>query len=312
MFPSKDTRKLLSLMQRKIFNLKSFSDCTLSFYLTLFAALVLLSGCASIKREKVEFINPYTILSVEKTDPDAAELKGVALRLKKQDAPVVYNDIVQVYTQISEGTAIPVNVKKSRKVIFKSGKSPETFQIVTETNTTKSNLREGIEEVEVDSRGQIIKFIKGEFTTKHGKMTFLSHKRSPIFPEKKVKVGDKWSYEEQLEMKFDSSLISRKSEKPDDIKVNCVLTGFALVQGRRCAVIKSRTVTKRVEHYSTLWKEMKFNVNIYVYETLYFDYQRGILAGSITKTDSYSTSEKLDFSDMSRSQSISVIEKKDE
>jgi len=48
------------------------------------------------------------------------------------------------------------------------------------------------------------------------------------------------------------------------------------------------------------WKDMTFNVNIYVNEILYFDYKQGVLVGTITKTDSYSTSKKLDFSDISK------------
>jgi len=288
---------------------EDFAPSMLSLLLILFS-LFLSSGCSTIKREKIAFIDSNTILPVKKTTPDLSEKKGILLRLKKQKNPVIYKDIVQIYTQISEDTAIPVDVRKSRKVTFRDGSTPSTFQIVTETTTSKSNLRQGIEEIEVDPRGQIIKFIKGEFTTKHGKMTFLSHKRTPTFPEKAVCVGDKWSYEEQLEMKFDSSLISRKSEKPDNIKVDCLLTGFVVLGGRRCAEITTRTVTNRVEHYSTLWKDMVFNVKIYVDEVIYFDYKRGIIAGSVTKTDSYSTSEKLDFSDVSRSQSISIIEKK--
>jgi hypothetical protein len=268
------------------------------------------SSCSTIKRTKVLFISPDTVLKVKKTAPDIAEKKGVLLRLKRQKEPVVYNDIVQIYTQISEGTAIPVDIRKSRKVIFEDADSPENFRIVTETTTTKSNLREGLEEIDVNPRGKIVKFIRGEFTTKHGKMTFLSHKRTAMFPENRVVVGDKWSYEEQLEMKFDSSLIARKSEKPDDINVDCILTGFVVLNGRRCAEIKTRTVTKRIEHYSTLWKNMVFNVNIYVDEIIYFDYKRGVIVGTVTKTDSYSSSKKLDFSDVSRSQSISLIEKK--
>jgi len=298
MFYVKNYKQLLSFKEQ------------ISLAMFLISAAVFLSGCATIHREKIAFINPSTVLLAEKTSPNEIEKKGVVLRFKRQEKPIIYNDIVQVYTQISGETAIPVDVRKSRKIIFKKNRSPEVFHIVTETTTTKSDLRQGIEDMEVDSRGQIVKFIKGEFTTKHGKMTFLSHKRSPVFPDKKVVVGDKWSYEEQMEMRFESSLISRKSEKPDEIKVDCILTGFTVLQGRRCAVITSRTVTKRIEHYSTLWKDMTFNVNIYVDEILYFDYQQGIIAGTVTKTDSYSSSEKLDFSDVSRSQSISIIEKK--
>ena len=279
---------------------------TLSFFTVL---LFIFSGCSTIHRTKVEFIEPNTMLTPVKLKPDNSEKKGVLLRFKVQNSPLVYNDLIQIYTQIDKDTAIPVEVKKTRTVTVKKDKNSDSFSVTTETKTTESDLRQGIEKIKIDSRGKILEFIKGEFNTKHGKMTFLSHTRGPMFPAKKVAIGDKWSYDEKLEMKFDSTLISRKSEKPDEIKVDSMLTGFALVGGRRCAVISSRTVTKRVEHYSALWKDMTFHVNIYVDETIYFDYKRGVIAGSVTDTDSYSTSKKLDFSDNSRSQSISILEK---
>ena len=301
----KNRLKTLKKGIKPLHSVMSGVSCML-FFAVLFSFC---SGCATVQRKKIEFINPYTILPVTRVAPDDSESKGVLLRLKAQPLPVVYKDIVQIYTQIEGDSAIPVDITKFRELSFKEGSSPKSFILSTKTTTNESESRSGTEEIELDSRGAIVNFIKGEFTTKYGEMTVLSHKRSALFPAKPVSVGDKWDYTEEVEMKFDSTLVSRENDMPDKIKVECQLQGFALFDGLRCAVISTKTITRRVEHYSTFWKDVDFDVNLYTNEIIYFDYKRGLILGSTTKTDSYSNSKKLDFSDVSRSQSITILEK---
>lgn len=274
----------------------------------LLPLIIILPGCASLnlQRKKIEFTDPVNILQYKSVKPNADESKGILLRLSKTDRPAIYKDYYQIYTQISDGNAIPIYINKKRKVTFSKGKENNSFYTLTETSTDNKS-ESGLEKILVDDRGEIIEFIKGEFKTSKGSINFISHTRTPVFPENRVRTGDKWSYEETLEMELDSLLISRKSEKPDNIKVSCKLEGFAIVSGKRCAVISASTVAKRKEHYTTLFKEMKVNVNIFVNEKIFFDYINGINLGVITKTESFSVSENLDFSDHSRSQSVSVL-----
>ena len=287
---------------------KSYPPVTILFSLFL-GLLFFCSGCASLERKKVEFLNPYTILPVTRVAPDDSESKGVLLRLKPQPAPVTYREVMQVYTQIKDGTAVPLDITKIQELSFKEGSSSNSFILSTKTNAMGSDSQTGSEELELDSRGAILNFIKGELTTEYGDMIFLSHKRSAIFPAEPVAVGDKWSYDEEVEFKFDSAFVDRTTKEPDKIGVECKLDGFALFDGVRCAVISTKTITHKAEHYSALWKDMDLDINIYANEIIYFDYKHGLVLGRTMKTDSYSTSKSPEFSDISRSQSVSIIEK---
>ena len=277
---------------------------------SLFLGLLFLcSGCASLERKKVEFINPYTILPVTRVAPDESESKGVLLRLKPQPHPVTYREVMQLFTQIKDGTAVPLTMTKQEELSFKEGSSSDSFILSSRTKVLENDSQVGSEELELDSRGTILNFINGKLKTEYGDMVFLSHKRSAIFPTEPVSIGDKWSYDEEVDMKFDSAFVDRTTKEPDKISVECKLDGFALFDGIRCAVISTKAITHKLEHYSALWKDMDFDINIYANEMIYFDYKRGLVLGRTMKTDSYSTSKSTEFSDISRSQSVSIIEK---
>ena len=279
--------------------------------LILTSVMLLFSGCASMSRKRVpvKFSDPADIVVYKTLPPDANEKKGVLLRLKPQVVTVKYHDDIQIFTQIKDNTAVSINIPKTRIITYDKGEKPGTFYINTVTITEKDGMKRGDERILVDSRGKILKFVKGDFITERGTLKFLSRTRTSIFPEKPVVVGDSWKYEESLMDVYDSWMISKKSDKPQKINITCTLKGFADFKGRRCAVISTRTVTSREEVYSTLLKDIKIRINIYMQETDLFDYRTGIYVANVTKTNSFSTStgEDKGFSDESKTQTVSKL-----
>jgi len=271
----------------------------------------LFSGCAVLFRDRVpvKFIKPSEKVQYKMVQPDENEKNGVDLRFWMKRKPLFYKDSSQIFTQVKDGSALPLRLETRRKVSFEKGKAPGTFYMITKTSGQRIEDL-GYEQILINKRGAILKFIEGRFQADNGSVKFLSHTRTPIFPANSVRIGDTWSYNETMETVLDSSYLKKKSNGPDKIKVNCELKGFAVFNGRRCAVIHSRAVTSRNERYETWFKELKIHVNVFADEILFFDYKQGIILGTITKTESYSVSEKKDFSDESRSQQISYLEKK--
>ncbi len=161
-----------------------------------------LSACASLslRRSKIVFMDPKSILPYEPDEPTDEEKGGVLLRLKPSRNALTYEDAIQIFAQIEKDTAIPLEMNKRRTVTYAEGDKPGVFKSVVETfNDDGTKLgEEGFMET---PRGGIVRFLKGELESKSGKVTILSHAREAIFPVKKVRIGDKWSYEETLRTK---------------------------------------------------------------------------------------------------------------
>lgn len=278
--------------------------------LSLFTGAVLLlfiTGCASLNTERaVVFTDVSTVLHYKNVESDAFEKDGLRLRLYQQNKVLKYIDQLQVYTQITGEKGVAVNIDKTRKIIYSPGTSIDNFLITTETKS-KDLSETSKEQLLMSNRGEIMKFITGEFQSQKGLIKILSWTRTPIFPEKIIKTGHVWSYMETIKIKLESFWITRNVEGPEKIKVNCKLVGFAELKGRRCAVIETQAVNSKNESYTALFKTMKLNIKTHITEKIFFDYKRGLEIGRISKTSSFTHSEDLSFSDVSRSQSISVI-----
>ena len=276
---------------------------------TIIAAV--LSGCATLisQREEINFINPQEIIHPKIVQPNTKEQQGVLLRVQMSDTPLIYSSTTQIYSQIDATTAIPLNADKTVKQIFEKGKESGTFFITTETGTEKDS-EYGSEKFLINTKGEIIRFVNGSFNSSSGKVTLLSHTRTRLFPDKPVKIDDTWQYDETINTQLDSLLLSENSESPDTIKVKCHLTGFAEVNGYRCAVISTRTISHKKTLYKTLFKNIKLKINLYASEIIYYDYKRGITIARITRARSFSSNEDASFCDESQFQSIYIIQKK--
>ena len=270
--------------------------------------LTLLAGCASLNTEPqtIAFTNVPDILHYKNLEPNSFEKEGINLRWYQQNKVLEYLDQLQIYTRITAGKGVAVNVDKTRKVIFSPGTAIDNFLISTETKS-KDLTETSSEQLMMNNRGEILKFITGEFQSRKGLIKILSWTRTPIFPEKPVKIEQSWFYIETMKIKLESFWLTRKVEGPDKIKVHCKLVGFAELKGRRCAVIETRAVNTKNENYTALFKTMKLNIKTHLSEKIFFDYKRGLEIGRISKTDSFTISEDLSFSDVSKSQSISLL-----
>lgn len=281
------------------------------FRLCCLGLLVWASGCASIdaKRGPIVFTDTREAIADKKIEADAFEQEGIKLRLYQQNKVLKYQDHLQVFTQISGNEGTGIDLKKNRKIIFSPGTSLDNFLITTETES--ENLTEtSQEQLLMSNRGEILKFITGEYQSQKGKIKILAWSRTPIFPKKAVKIGDKWSYVEEIKVKLESFWISRNVEGPEKLIINCKLTGFTLFKGRRCAVIETQAFNTKSESYTALFKTMKLTIKTNITEKIYFDYKRGLELGRITKTNSFTTSQDQSFNDTSQSQSISVIDER--
>jgi len=269
----------------------------------------LFAGCATmeLKRSKIYFVDTDKVLPYEKVEPNALEKKGVLLRIKPAES-LHYRDKIQVFAQVIGDTAVPVDIEKTRTVIVSKPEDAKEkgYKVVVLTKA-KDGADVGKEVFYEDARGKLLKFVSGVFERDAGKLKILSRSRGAIFPEEKVKIGDKWSYEESMSSEMQGTWVSQKSESPTKIKVKCELNGFAVVNGRRCALITATTVSSGKQEYHAFWKQYTVKIDIYAKETVLFDYERGVEVGTITKSDSFSVSEDGGFSDISKTLAISKL-----
>jgi len=273
------------------------------------AAVILLAGCASLDMNlKPVSFTPYSkLIKFKKVDPDESEKDGVLLRLCRQDKMIVYTDFMELYTHINEDdNGLYFSEWKRRKVTFSPGLSIDDFEIKTVTES--SQLDETSENILLMSnRGEILKFVKGGYNNSKGTLKITDWKRSPVFPEKKVKIGDSWKYTEEMKLELKSYWITRNVKGPDEIEVVSRLTGFAEVNGHRCAVIETMAFSNKNESYTALFKTMNLTLRTYITEKIFFDYKQGIEVGRVTKTVTNSFTKDMSYSDMAKSQMISVL-----
>ncbi|MBN1863921.1 MAG: hypothetical protein JW808_03375 [Victivallales bacterium] len=266
------------------------------------------SACAGIKTERREvfFAEPKTVLGYKTVEPDKLESEGLRLRVYRQDKLLEFNDTLTVFTRVEDGKGDAVEFNKHRKVLHSPGRSIDDFLVTTET-TCDQLSEKSTEQIFMSNRGELLEFIEGEYKSRKGNIRILSWERDPVFPEEPVKVGDEWAYNEKMQIELQSFWITRNVEGPESIKVNCRLAGFVDYQGRRCALIQTKTLDNRDENYTAMFKTMKLNIRSVVSQTLLLDYKRGIFPASITDTKSFSSCGEHQFFDSSTSRTLSLL-----
>ena len=267
------------------------------------------AGCTSFKMNlKPVSFTPYSkLIKFKKIEPNEQEKNGILLRLYQQNKVIVYTDFMELYTHINEDdNGLYFSEWKRRKITFSPGLSIDDFELKTITESSQLNeVSENI--LLLSNRGEILKFVKGGYNNPKGTLTITDWKRSPIFPEKKVKIGDAWKYTEQMKLQLKSYWISRKVTGPDEIEVLARFTGFSEVNGHRCAVIETMAFSNKNESYTALFKTMNLTLRTHITEKIFFDYKRGIEVARVTKTVTNSFTKDMSYSDMSKSQMISVL-----
>ncbi|MBU1862734.1 MAG: hypothetical protein KKH94_03595 [Candidatus Omnitrophica bacterium] len=287
---------------------------TTSIVSTIFftCSLFLLPGCAglSFKRVSVDFENPYARLEIVQAEPTKEEIAGVVLRIfAPHQGHHTYGEEMIMFAQIAGDEGIRLHVKKHRKDTYHTVRK-NAFIVQSETKFEHSTEKL-VSELELNSRGGIVRFINGSHHSKMVRLTIKNWKRTPMFPEGQVKIGDCWNWEEVMDVRLKLFLIKEKKPTPYIIRAKSTLAGFAWVGGIRCAVIKTIAVEQKRQHLKFLFKNIDLNINTQIEEQTYLDYATGTVVVQIVTTLNRTESSDALLSDISRSQSIVYLSSAD-
>lgn len=278
-----------------------------SNFLLLFLVVSFSSSCVSLQIAEVRFENPSARLGVVPVDPTPQEAAGVQLRiLPPPESLIRSREEHTLYARIKNGKGIQMQIVMDRTDRFQPGSRPDSFVVLSDATFQKRKGRL-LEEVEMSSRGEILRLIQGLHRSKLGNFKITNWTRTPVFPSKPVQGGEEWSYEEKMEVRIQSRWIQEIDPQPYEMKATSRLEGFAQVRGRRCAVIKTRTFQIKHEHLKALFKELVFDIHTQIEETTYLDYANGVAVGRITETKSFTKGINFPMADTGRSQSIFYI-----
>lgn len=270
--------------------------------------LILLSGCAtfSYRTADVSFEDPLTRLEIVTSEPTLEERSGVLLRMNAPpDGKLRFREETRLYVQIKENRGKEVRLDAARVETYKPGASPETYLLRAESNID-GHAGAIVEEAEVTTRGEIVKFIQGRHDSKEGKFDITAWTRTPVFPENPARTGDSWNYEETMAMKIDSFWVKQKDNVPYRLDAKSTLTGFAQVKGVRCAVIETEAKQIQTQRMKVLWKDVLLYIRANIRETTYLDYQGGKVLGRITRAETFTNSADSKVNDHSLSQTVSI------
>lgn len=279
-------------------------------YNIIILTIIFIAGCATLqmKFEEVRFEEPTKFLEIKNSEPTPDETFGIMLRFSKpKNSKLEYLEKTQIFVQIEKKEGLPISFTTKNEQIFLDGKAPDSWIVRNISTVEDSPDQKSDTEIEMNSRGEILRFIRGEHMTKDGKLIIQNWTREPIFPDFPVKPGDKWKYKESIDAKLDSFWIKRENESPDSAEASCVLEGFADVNGKRCAVISSRIKCVKEEKISAIFKKIQLRVTSFGTEKMYFDYNSGYIIGKIVETKHFTISAKGDFSDYTESQTLTIL-----
>ncbi len=164
------------------------------------------------------------------------------------------------------------------------------------------------EKMTVSPNGAVKEFIKGEHRSKLGKFDVTEYKRTPTFPGHPVKVGESWTYEEDLSIKIHSFWVKQKKPSKKKIITQATLKGFTTAAGRRVAVILTESQEKSLEEFSFLFKDIQIDVDSKIEEVIYFDYAAGIIVRRLTNALTNSAVVGTSISDVGKSQMYFYLE----
>jgi hypothetical protein len=268
--------------------------------------LVIVVGCAGfpLKTTDVIFEDPYAKLLIHKVEPNLEEKLGVELKIVPPPTGVEKSrEENTIYALIKNGKGLQLKFTLNHLDRYTDGSRPDSFILLSET-TLEGEKGSLLEEKEISQQGEILKFIRGFHHSQIGKFKITKWTRTPVFPKGKIKIGDKWSYEESMEVEIDSKWIKEIDPTPYLMKAESILEGFAMVRDKRCAVIHTKTEQRKHEHFKILFKTFKFDIEAKIEERMYLDYQTGTLRAKITQTSSRTSGEKMPMTDAGQSQSL--------
>ncbi|MDD5085852.1 MAG: hypothetical protein PHE61_07420, partial [Candidatus Omnitrophica bacterium] len=268
--------------------------------------LLSVGGCAymSSKNEPVSFNDPALVLKITESKPTPEESNGISLRLLVPPKNEIHaEEDLKVYSQLHDGRGLSLNLRQKITVTYKPVAGKDSY-IQHTVITFEGEGGKVTEALEISPRGEIVRFIEGHHKSKIGKFRILSESRTPMYPEGPVKIGDKWRYEEKVDARLESFWIKEENPTPYNLQADSQLTGFAQVNGHRCAVIKTTSTQTKTEIMKILLNTVTVDIRSAVEETAYLDYANGILIAKVTQTRSHSLFPSLNMEDDGVSQSI--------
>jgi hypothetical protein len=283
---------------------------TLARFLSLIfftSVLLPLYGCAGLDFHvaDVAFENPLQRLGVVNVEANSEEQKGVLLRLKPPPANILKSrEETTLYALIpqKENQGVQVKLTELQTSSYAPGDRPNSCRVRSESLIKKQSgaiIDKLIDELEVTDRNEIVKLIQGLHDTRSGKFKVTNWTRTPVLPEKPVKIGDTWNFEESMTLMMDPK--AALSEHKFEAKSR--LAGFAEVKGRRCAVIETEARQIETERSRVFFKNRILYNRVQVQETAYLDYGTNVRVAAITKiqTDTNSADGKIDIHSIAQS-----------
>ncbi len=264
-------------------------------------------GCAGLDFHitEVAFENPFQRLEVVNVKPDSEEQRGVLLRLKPPPTNILKSrEETTMYALIpqKENQGIQVKLNEFRTSFYALGSQPDSYRVRSESVIEKQSgamMDKLTDELEVTDRDEIVKLIQGLHDTQSGKFKVTHWTRTPVLPEKPVKIGDTWHYEESMTLLIDPKAVPSQHK----FEAQSKLVGFAEVKGRRCAVIETNAKQIETQRSKIFFKNKILYHRAQVQETAYLDYRTHARAAAITKiqTDTNSADGKVDIHSMAQS-----------
>ena len=280
----------------------------------LFGAAILLPGCVSIPvyKSTVAFENPYAYLRIIESEPTKDERAGVLLRIHPSSTDAHrYHEDNTLFARIKDTKGLKFNFTMERLDTYREGSREDSY--VVHSKTTFDRKGGKLEsEIELSSRGEIVRFIRGLHRSQIGKFEIAEWTRTPLFPEERVTIGDSWNYEEVMDVQMKSFWVKDIKPEPYAIHARSTLRGFALVDTVRCAVIETQVNQQKEQHLKTLFQTLRFTIHTHITETTYLDCATGTIVAQIAMTDSYTESPHPFLNDVGKGQHIVYLVSDDE
>jgi len=279
----------------------------LSFLLSVFLAVpFLLGGCVGLQFTvtDVAFEDPYERLGIISVDPNDEETHGVLLRFKPPpDRKTHLRGETILFARIKEGRGARARIVMNEIRTYEPGSREDSYRQLSLT-TFEKQKGTLVEELEVTERGEIIQFIRSLHTSSLGAFDITEWSRSPMLPEGYVRVGDSWRYGETMNIHMKSKWVKDLDPTPFQINATSTLEGFAVVGGRRTAMIKTRVLKTRRENLKVLWKTLTLDVQMQIEEITFLDYKAGTVLAQIIDTQNFTSGVNVPFADQGQSRTV--------
>ncbi|MFC1809839.1 hypothetical protein ACFL3D_07015 [Candidatus Omnitrophota bacterium] len=269
---------------------------------------IFISGCASLTSQTapVAFEDPHVHLGIQEVEPTAQEDAGIVLRYQYPEKGVrTYEEEMVLFNGISGDTGKKTTLTKTHTDIYLPGTQKDTSLITSET-VFLGEKEKIYTTTEVDNRGAILSLHEGRHKTPVGLFTVTEWKRSSVFPQEAVRIGDTWTYEETMALAIKSWFVKDLDNTPLTVRARNTLKGFALLKGRRCAVIETVALENRPYRFKILFLTIAITMATRIDDTLYFDYATGEEIARITKAHSQTMHEDGRMLDELRMQGVTV------